>query len=183
MEKIYRELENGEIVKGIGLPAFIHNVSYHCVLIKIYQDGVIDCWEQVDFEGFVEKVRCGWVVTQLPKGADISLTHSFYGKTDQLETYVKEEEFIKEVKDTLDEINGKPTSSDRCRKAFTAYLSDTTESAKKLLEKEYNSIPEHLRIYVLGDMDSKDGAIRYILSGEVPDEETFNYWREQYRNR
>ncbi|MEK8021290.1 MAG: hypothetical protein VSS75_030825 [Candidatus Parabeggiatoa sp.] len=180
MERIYRELENGEIVKGIGLPAFIHNMSYHCVLINIYQDGVIDCWEEVDFEGFVEKVKCGWIVTQLPKGGEISLHHSFDGKTDQLETYVKEEEFVKEVKDTLDELNGKPTSSDRCYKAFIAYLSEPTERAKKLLEKEYRSIPEHLKRYVLHDMDFKDGPIRYILSNEIQDEKRFNYWRERY---
>jgi len=180
MEKIYRELKNGTIVKGIGLPAFIHNGGYHCVLIKIYEDGIIDCWEEVNFSQFVEKVRSGWVVTRLPKGEDISRTHSFYGKTDDIQTYVEEKEFIKEVRDTLDELQGKPTSSKRCQKAFSNFLAAPNKTNKKALEKEYKSIPDHLKRYVLGDMDAKDGPIRYILSNKKIDNERLNHWKEWY---
>ena len=180
MENIYRELENGDIVKGVGLPAFIHNMQYHLVTIKVYEDGIIDCWGKVDFEGFVEKVKSGWVVTQVPKGKDVSRFHSFHGKSDGIETYIDEVEFIKEVRDTIDELQGNATSSMRCRDAFSSFLNSPNDTTKSELKKEYNLIPEHLKRYVLGDMDSKDGPIKQVLSGKKLDEENLNYWRERY---
>ena len=180
MEKIYRESKDGKIVKGIGLPAFIHNMQYHLVTIKVYEDGVIDCWEKVDFEGFVNKVNSGWVVTQVPKGEDVSRFHSFFGKSDDLNTYIDEREFIKEVKDTLDELQGRKSSSERCREAFSEFLRNPSPDIAKKLKEEYESTPEHLRRYVLGDMDSKDGPIRYVLEGKEVDNERLKYWRERY---
>jgi len=182
MEKIYRESKDGKIVKGIGLPAFIHNMQYHLVTIKVYEDGVIDCWEKVDFEGFVNKVNSGWVVTQVPKGEDVSRFHSFIGKSDDLNTYIDEREFIKEVRDTLDELQGRKSSSERCREAFSEFLRNPNSDIAKKLKDEYESTPEHLRRYVLGDMDSKDGPIRYVLEGKKVDEEQLKYWRERYNH-
>jgi hypothetical protein len=183
MTKIYRELENGKIVKGIGLPVFVHNGStYYCDLIEIYEDGVIDCWgESVDFEIFIEKVNSGWFVTQLPKG-DIKINrhHSFYGKTDKLQTYIKEEEFIKEVRDTLDQLQGKTTSSERCRESFHTYLEKPTKSNKQDLRIKYKSVPDHLKEYVLWDMDSRDGAIRHILSGKKIKKKLIKMWKKRY---
>ena len=179
MEKVYRE-ENGKIIKGVGLPAFIHNGAYHLVLIKVYEDGLIDCWDKVDFEGFVERVHAGWVVTQVPKGSEISRFHSFYGNADGIESYVDINEFVKEVRDTLDELNGNKTSSDRCYEAFISYLNSPDMSVKEKLKLEYELIPEHLKRYVLGDMDAKDWPIKSILSEKEVDEKILNRWREWY---
>lgn len=55
--------------------------------------------------------------------------------------------------------------------------SDVTANA---LKEAYISIPEHLKRYVLGDMDSKDGPIKYVLNGHKVGEEQLNYWRERY---
>jgi hypothetical protein len=180
MEKIYRELEDGKIVKGIGLPAFIHNMQYHLVTIKVYEDGLIDCWENVDFEGFVEKVRSGWIVTKVPKGERISRFHSFVGNSDGIETYIEELEFVKEVRDVLDQLQGQKTSSDRCKEAFRKYLDKQNDVNLQNLKNEYSSIPEHLKRYVLGDMDSKDGPIRYVLDGKPLDQERLERWQGRY---
>tara|TARA_R110002072_G_scaffold245541_1_gene404807 strand:- start:50 stop:604 length:555 start_codon:yes stop_codon:yes gene_type:complete len=180
MEKIYRETKDGKIIKGIGLPAFIHNMQYHLVTIKVYEDGVIDCWEKVDFEGFIDKVNSGRVVTKIPKGEDISRFHSFFGKSDGLNTYIDEREFIKEVKDTLDQLQGRTSSSERCRDAFIKYLQFPSVDNANKLKEEYTSTPEHLRRYVLGDMDSKDGPIKYVLEGKEVNDECLNRWRERY---
>jgi len=180
MEKIYRESDNGEIIKGIGLPAFIHNFQYHLVLIKVYEDGVIDCWGKLNFDEFVEKVNSGWVVTKVPEDATVSRHHSFYGTSDGLNTYIDESEFIKEVKDTLNKLQGKKTSSIRCREAFNDYLHSPNENNAEILKEAYNVMPNHLKRYVLGDMDVKDGPIRYVLEDREVDEERLNAWRERY---
>jgi hypothetical protein len=43
------------------LHAFIHNGDrYYIAAIKVYQDGMIDCWGLLDFAGFRQKVAEGW---------------------------------------------------------------------------------------------------------------------------
>ena len=64
MLKIYRNGANGEIIRGQGLSAFIHNSSYYETIIGVFEDGKIDCWGLVNFEEFKTKVAQGWVVTQ-----------------------------------------------------------------------------------------------------------------------
>ncbi len=167
MERIYREDDSGALIKGIGLPAFIHNIQYHLVLIHVYEDGIIDCWEKVDFEGFVDKVRAGRIVTRLPQCVNISRFHSFTGTSDSIETYVEEEEFIKEVRDTLDNLQGKPNSGQRCKDSLKAFLEVPSEENSQRLIENYQLIPNHLKEYILGDLDSDSGPIRQLLTGRA----------------
>jgi hypothetical protein len=74
--RTYR-MHEGKRIDGVFFLAFIHNGDYHLSPISIYQDGMIDCSELVDFEGFKEKVRSGWVVTRPPRWARVSVTSSW----------------------------------------------------------------------------------------------------------
>ena len=56
MLQIYRNGENGEIIRGIGLSAFIHNWHYYETIIGVFEHGTIDCWGLVNFEEFKTKV-------------------------------------------------------------------------------------------------------------------------------
>lgn len=182
MENIYRECEAGLVIKGIGLPAFIHNGDYQQVLIGVYEDGLVDCWGLVTLDEFKERVRSGWVVTQVPKGAPISSHHLFYGKCD-LECYVKIAEFVKEVEDELGRLQGVPTSAERCFDAFRRYLFAPSVTLREALREAYKAVPEHLRTYVLGDMDSRDGPIRCILDEDPPRplrQGDIELWKEYY---
>lgn len=179
MLRIYREF-NRKLIKGIGLPAFIHNGDYHSTVIEVYEDGLICCWDNVDFEGFVGKVRSGRVTTQVPVGGAIVRFHLFSGLSEGVRTYVKEEEFIKEVRDTIDELQGKSTSSERCRKAFSAFLKSPEASARENLKTQYERVPEHLKKYTLGDMDAKDGDIKSIIAGGELGKEQLDYLRKHY---
>src|SRR5262245_1082684 len=72
--RVYREQE-GQQIPGISLLAFIHNgPAYYLTEIKVYRDGMVDCWELVDLDEFKKKVASGWVVTTLPEGAEISIS-------------------------------------------------------------------------------------------------------------
>jgi hypothetical protein len=182
MQLIYRENEEGSVIKGIGLPAFIHNGDYHQVLIGVYEDGLIDCWELVNLEEFKERVRSGWVVTQVPRGAPVNCHHLSFGKC-EVECYVKIEEFVKEVEDVLREFQGVPTSSKRCLEAFRRYLATPSVPLRGALYEAYKAVPEHLREYVLGDMDSRDGPIRCILEEDPPrplKEGDIESWKDHY---
>jgi hypothetical protein len=78
-------------------------------------------------------------------------------------SFVEPEEFIKEVAEEIEELNGRPTAAERCREAFRAYQKEPTEAVKERLKQEYEAVPMHLRRSVLHDMDAKDFPIRRII--------------------
>jgi hypothetical protein len=179
MLQIYRNGANGEIIRGIGLSAFIHNWHYYETIIGVFEDGTIDCWGLVNFEEFKSKVAEGWVVTQVPKGARISCHHLYYGNS-TLEFYIEIDEFVKEVEDTIDRLQGKQTVAETCIQAFARFLTLPTEENKSSLRAAYNAIPKHLRIYVLGDMDCKDSAIRTCIENTEISQEFLEMFKRDY---
>ena len=165
-EKITR-IKDGVTVEGKTLKAFIHNGAHHFLTdIKVYKDGLIDCWGFVDINGFKGKIASGWVVTSLPEGARVSIAGGLVDFTaTDINAHVREEEFVKEVADIIEGLNDRPTSSETCLAALKAYTSAPSEEAREALRIAYEAVPEHNRRY-LGDMDVKDFPIRMIIYGD-----------------
>jgi len=157
-------IADGKQIPGTLVKAFIHNFHYYLTDIKVYQDGMIDCWELVDIETFKERVRQGWVVTHLPEGARVGISSSnIYFTATNVQSNVDEQELVKEVEDEIQDLNGEPTSFDLCWAALEAYRSEKSPEAKEKLRQAYIAVPKHLRMY-LGDMDAKDSELRSILN-------------------
>ena len=74
---------------------------------------------------------------------------------------------VNEGRGEIEGLNGRPTSAMRCLTAWKAYKSAPSDAAKEALRIAYEAVPAHNRQYVLGDMDTKDHPIRYVL---YPDE-------------
>ena len=161
--RTYREKESGDRVDGVFCMAFIHNGDYHLTHISIFRDGLIDCWGLVDFEEFKKRVRSGWVVTHPPEGARVSVALLADFTAVRSSYWIEPEEFIKEVLDEIEALNGRPTTSDRCRNAWESYNLSPSETTKESLRCAYEQIPAHMRRFVLHDMDRKDNAIRRVL--------------------
>lgn len=164
--RTYRVTREGQRIDGVFAMAFIHNHHYHLTHISIFQDGMIDCWGLVTFEEFKEKVRSGWVVTQPPPDAKVSVSFLAHFTATNASYHIDPEEFIREVADEVEELNGRPSSAKRCQDAWKAYRDAKTDAAKEVLRVAYEAIPEHNRIFVLGDMDRKDHPIRAVLYPE-----------------
>jgi hypothetical protein len=165
-DKISRTKSDIEI-PGSFTRAFIHNGgTYFLTEIKIYKDGMIDCWGLVNFEEFKQKVLQGWVVTTLPNNAEVSVSFLANFKAAEVQACVKEDEFIKEVADEIERLNERPTSSCKCMKAYLHFQSEQSEEARQFLKETYEAVPEHYRRFILGDMDVKDIPIRMIIYGE-----------------
>jgi hypothetical protein len=179
MLQIYRNGENGEIIRGKGLSAFIHNWDYHETIIGVFEDGTIDCWGLVNFEEFKTKVAQGWVVTEVPKGASITCHHLYYGKS-TLEFEKEIDEFVKEVEDTINLLQGKQTVAKTCVQAFARFLTLPTKENKSSLRAAYNAIPKHLRIYVLGDMGWHDSAIIMCIENTEISQEVLESFKRDY---
>lgn len=157
----------------------MYNSSYQLETIKVYEDGLIGCWGLVDLDGFKQNVPQGQVVTQVPAGQEISCHHLFYGPS-TLRCYVEIDEFVKEVEDTILELQEKPTSSDLCREAFQAYIGEPTTAHQQVLQAAYERVPKHLRVYLLHDMDMKDRPIKHILSAHPVDDDILADYRRWY---
>jgi len=162
---IYRKVKD-QIIFGVPHPIYIHNGYYFLTELKIYSDGMIDCWELVTFDQFIEKVKSGWVSTQLPNSAKVSVFPLGDFTATNIINIVKPEELIKEVADIINELNNKPSTSELCRIAFEGYQKEPSDANKNKLRTAYEAVPEHNRIYILGDQDNKDFAIRSILYRE-----------------
>lgn len=146
------------------LRAFINNGgTYFLTEIKIYRDGMIDCWDLVDLSGFKQKVSEGWVVTTLPPDACVSISFLTVFTVKKLLASIHEDEFIKEVADEIERLNGRQTTRDKCLLAYQHYQNEPTEESRRALREAYEAVPEHHRRSILGDMDLKDGPIRRII--------------------
>ena len=58
---------------GKSVPIFIHNDQFHFTNLEVYEDGAIECWGVVDLNGFVERLKSGWVTPSIPSGGNISI--------------------------------------------------------------------------------------------------------------
>jgi len=162
--RIYREVESANI-PGTYLTAFIKNGAYYATEIKIYKDGMIDCWELVDLEGFKKKIEQGWVRTRLPDNAGVYVAGIHFTAVDinRKQIEIEETEFIRQVEDEIRWLNGQPTTATICREAFDAYQRAPSDAAKATLREAYEAVPKHMRQYILGSMEDKDSEIRLIL--------------------
>lgn len=162
--RTYRVVD-GERIEGTWRHVFIKNGgTYFLADLLIYADGMVDAWEPLDFDGFCAKVRSGWVATSITPGAPAS-AHNLAGWT-MTEPWgtVTAEELIGEVRDEIARLRGEPTSEDRCRDAVRAYIAAPAPERLEELSAAYQAVPEHLRIYLLGDMDVRDEPIITLLT-------------------
>jgi hypothetical protein len=161
-------------VEGITRPVFIRNGrDYSLTDLQIYADGSIWCWEWVDLAGLKAKVASGWVATSFEVGARASAHHLGSWRFAEPQSGMKPEWLLGEVADEIDKLNGRPDSTGRCLHALDQYLVSRTEEDRAALRAAYEAIPEHLRRYALGDMDSKDWPLRVLCAGPGGQVETY----------
>ncbi|MFI8102139.1 NADAR family protein [Streptomyces sp. NPDC086023] len=157
---------DGIRIPGTWRHAFICNGGqYFLTDLFIYADGLIDCWGLVTVEEFEEKLRTGWVATNLPEGGEASAHELAHWKFGEPESWLTPELLLAEVRDTIDQLNGRPDSTDRCLAAVDAFLADRTEENRAAARAAFLAVPESQRRFALGDMDSKDWPLRVLVAG------------------
>lgn len=121
---------------------------------------------EFNFQELENQVKMGNVLTEIPENSVVEI----YGlgnfkilTADYSCTAIQDK--LLEVKDLIEKQNNKPTTLDICRAVYKKYLENPTVELKEKLKIAYENIPEHQRIYV-GDMDTKDTAVRMIIYGE-----------------
>ena len=69
MGKIYRY----QRIEGKYLPGIINNVDYFFTTVALYEDGVINCWEKVEFQNIRNIIYKGWLCCEIPNGKNLSI--------------------------------------------------------------------------------------------------------------
>ncbi|WP_217230319.1 NADAR family protein [Streptomyces anulatus] len=165
-KRIIHRTADGVRIPGTWRHAFINNGgTYFLTDLFIYADGLIDCWGLATVEEFERKLRSGWVATSFPEGAEASAHGLASWKFGETWTWLTPELLLAEVRDTLDELNGRPDSTGRCLAAVDAFLADRSEANRAVVRSAYLAIPETQRHYALGDMDRKDQPLRALVAG------------------
>ncbi|MCX5206562.1 NADAR family protein [Streptomyces sp. NBC_00237] len=163
----YRDAD-GERVPGTWRHAF-HRGGGICHLtgLVVYADGLID-WRGdglVTVEEFAELVRSGRVVTELAEGERASAFRVGSWTMTGVRSYTEPECLIGEVRDEIEELNGRPTSTARCLVAVEVFLAERTDANRAALRAAYLEIPESLRVYALGDTDARDLPLQVLAAG------------------
>jgi ribA/ribD-fused uncharacterized protein len=161
--RTYR-IVDGDRIEGSWRHVFIKNGMYFLSDLKIYADGMIDCWGLVDLATFRKKVASGWIATTFPQGARASVHHLVSWTFDEPEVWLTSEQLIAEVADEIERLAKRPTTSDKCLAALDNYLDEPTDEHLTALRDAYFAVPGHLRLYILGDQDSKDIPLRMMIT-------------------
>jgi hypothetical protein len=166
---VYRN-ENDETIYGKSRFVYIKNLSYYLTEMKIYSDGMIDCWGLMNLDEFKQKLESGWVTLSIPEGATVDIHMLSSLKISEADNYISDKEFLKEIQDIIADLNDEPTSLELCRSSYERYLNNQTAENKKKLRQAYYAMPEHMRHFVLGDMQAKDSPITTIIDKVDVDE-------------
>jgi predicted NAD-dependent protein-ADP-ribosyltransferase YbiA (DUF1768 family) len=174
LTRICREVDGGRIEGTLRL-VFIRTMPgvYSLTELKVYADGSIYCWEWVDLDGLRDKLRSGRVATRPEPGARVSAHHLAAWTAAEPVNSISAEELLGEIADDIDILNGRPDSTQRCLRAAARYVQTRAERDRLALRDAYQAIPDHLRLYALGDMDNKDGPLQ-ILCTDIGGTVTYN---------
>lgn len=103
MGKIYRY----QRVEGKYFPGIINNVNYFFTTVALYEDGVINCWEKVEFHNIKNVIEKGWLCCEVPNGKNISIFQVGDYTIKSAKWKYNKETYYKTIIDNLKELNPK----------------------------------------------------------------------------
>ncbi|MCD0471348.1 hypothetical protein [Flavobacterium sp. JAS] len=162
--KTFRE-EEGKLINGIIIPAIISNFNFWLTQIVIFADGKINCWELVSFDQFKQMVYADKILISVPDGSKLFLPNWGEIEINNFISYKTKEDFIIEVEDILNELNGKISRTERCRTLFKEYLINPDNNTFTELKNEFKNLPNHKNV-IIDMVDYKDPLIGLMIRDE-----------------
>ena len=168
--------------KGDSFHGFqkIDDSNYNLININVFADSRIQISgiekpKLVSIDEFTSLVKDGAISTEIPEDSTVHIYGFGKCTVGTCQYYANIEEKLSEINDIISQLNGDKTTSEICREVYEEYVENPTVRLKDLLKVAYENIPEHLRTYVLGDMDAKDIPVRMIIYGEQEIEKWSHY--------
>ena len=137
---------------------------YVLTTLSVYADGVVAWrWGATDFDGLRAAFGDGTLTLAPGEGARITVAGTAAGAA-RLESWLTPELVIGDLADEVDQLNDRADSSGRCWDALLAYAAEPSPANLEIVRERYHAVPEHRRIYMLGDMDQNDVPVRVLLA-------------------
>nr|WP_218025139.1 NADAR family protein [Nocardia jejuensis] len=130
----------------------------------MFADGVIRCGESFDLPGLQRRLHSGKVALSDPGRPLPEQPEQTPRWSARYPEPLTHNGFLGEIRDEISMLNGRPTTSDLCREAIGRYRGAPTEANRLLVKDAYLTIPAHLRVFVLGDMDRQDIPLRQLVT-------------------
>jgi predicted NAD-dependent protein-ADP-ribosyltransferase YbiA (DUF1768 family) len=155
-----------DVIEGRQRLVFINKGDHYTLsTLGVFADGVV-LWRfgSTDLDGLRAAFDDGTLTLTPPEGASLVITGTARGTVPALESWLTPELVIGELADEVDDLNDRPDSSRRCWNALLAYAANPTGANLEIVRELYHAVPEHRRIYMLGDMDQNDVPVRILLA-------------------
>jgi predicted NAD-dependent protein-ADP-ribosyltransferase YbiA (DUF1768 family) len=159
---------DGDVVPGRQRLIFIRDDRGHYTLgpVTVFADGVVS-WNYgraAGIDGLRAALDEGTLTVTPPAGTRVSVPGAGPVEIPDEARRWTAAMVAGDLADELDRLNDRPDSPDRAYRAFAAYAADPTEELLEVARAAYQEIPEHRRIYFLGDMDRNDVPARILLA-------------------
>lgn len=144
--------------------------SVHSAQLRVFKEGTIEVGglaepEEMPTENIFEQIASGRFLTQIESGARIEILGLGSFVAAEARGEHAPDDLVREIRDMQESFAGRPSSGQRCARAWRLFQDAPTEANQQALREAYESVPSHLRMY-LGDMDVKDTPIRMAIYGE-----------------
>ena len=161
-----RETDDGA-VPGVYLPAVINNIHHYLTLIAVYKDRMIDCWGLITFDEFIAKTKWGWVTNAVPVGRTLGIHHLLDLTVAASEPAGTIDDLVKDVRNAIEELNGRPTAQERIIEAIKAFNENDNPDARAAFLSAYEDLPCFHRKYIFGSRMEKHKDVQRLLEPQV----------------
>jgi len=173
--KIYRE-SDGEKIYGEVFYGFVNNFNYYFTEITVFSDGMIRCWELMNLSEFKKKLNSGWIKINLPTDSEFHIHSLGTIKLSEFIPAKTNEDFIKEIEDTIIELSGGKGRRTKCVELFKQYLLNDNKQNYLKLKKGFIDLPSHQKL-LFEMVDYKDPLIEMM---EKENEEKFTQEQRKF---
>lgn len=129
---------------------------------KIYTEGLPE-ERELSSESLRELAASGVLSSQVDPGQWINIRGLGRFRAQAAKYLVPAADIVTQLQDDLDRRLGRTNLKDRCKHAYERWQTSRSQTDLDALREAYLAVPEHLRRYLLGDMDRKDRPIREVL--------------------
>ena len=157
MRKIYRY----QRVEGKYFPGIIKNVNYFFTTVALYEDGIINCWEKVEFHNIKNVIEKGWLCCEAPNGKNISIFQVGDYTIKSAKWKYNKETYYKTIIDNLKELNPKIESINK----ITREISEEDYKKEMLVTSNPFKLEYKKNFYQWFDGDNT--FILYNLGGQL----------------
>ena len=160
-------------IQGSEFSVFVtlDDTSYALANLSIFANGLVQISRAPNvvtytLEELLTEIEDQHIISQPEKGKKVLIYGLGSFIVGECRYVVEIEELWLEINETLKQLQGKQTASELCYELFEQFSQNPSEALRTQLKEAYESIPEHLRPYVLGDQNSRDMPVILAIYGD-----------------